>query len=165
MRKKQKFGLMISERVILATCVFLLNFLFVFGWVYCPVVFSQDDQVTTECVSCHNEVYQKGTANAYVHPPFERRQCPKCHLKDDVVVLSSQRYRREHTFLISELDPRGTYNIDIAFQDLAGNLLTETFKQVVPIRIHGIHLDDKKPPKIFNIKVGPIIKGAFWRLL
>lgn len=137
---------------------------------------SQNDEVESVCVSCHQDVYEEGLSNFYQHPSFEEKQCEKCHLEGSIVsvdsstlsreilrpvVVSYPEYLAEHTILLKGLVYRATYDITIALQDISGNKVKKEFNGVVPENVEDIRRDDKKPPKISGVEVGPVVKGVF----
>jgi hypothetical protein len=114
----------------------------------------------------------------YTCTPLEERYYGKCLLKQEMVhirqrtgslnrgiiqrgVLSYGGYLAEHTILLKGLIPRATYDIKLSFRDRAGNKVTEELTGVVPANILNSRTDDRRPPEISEVKVGPIAKGIF----
>jgi hypothetical protein len=142
----------------------------------CPWALSQNYEAGTDCLECHDEVYQKGLSSFYIHSPFEKKQCGRCHLKPDTVskisdsiskeiaqpvVFIHPEYRAEHTILLKGLVARAVYDINVSFEDMSGNNVEERFTSVVPENIRNVRRDDKKAPNISEVKVDPVVKGIF----
>lgn len=164
----------IFDRIDQKKCLVLLGLALVA--VLCSLALSENDEVESACVSCHQDVYEEGLSNFCQHPPFADKQCEKCHLEGSIVsvdssalsreilgpvVLSYPEYLAEHTILLRGLVYRATYDITIALQDMSGNKVRKEFKGVVPENVQDIRKDDKKPPKISGVEVGPVVKGVF----
>ena len=143
--------------------------------VLCSFSFSQDGHRANDCVSCHDKVYKKGLSNFFLHNPFRDKQCGRCHLKQEVVAIktapvtqrfeqptfvSRSEYLSEHTILLKGLNSRSTYDISVVFQDSSGNKTREEFK-LVPGSVGNVKTDDKRPPEISNVRLGPVVKGIF----
>ncbi|MHC4474132.1 MAG: cytochrome c3 family protein [Planctomycetota bacterium] len=140
------------------------------------LAFSENDETESDCVSCHEDVYNDGLSNFYMHAPFEKKQCGMCHLKQDTVsrvsdsiskeivhpvVLSQTEYLTEHTILLKGLIPRAVYDINVIFQDMSGDKVRQGFEGVVPENIQNVKTDDKRPPSISEVEVGPVVKRIF----
>lgn len=114
----------------------------------------------------------------YTCTPLEETYYGKCLLKQEMVhirqrtgslnrgivqrgVLSYGGYLAEHTIVLKGLIPRATYDIKLSFRDRAGNKVTEELEGVVPANILNGRTDDRRPPEISEVKVGPIAKGIF----
>ncbi|OEU81558.1 MAG: hypothetical protein BA865_07155 [Desulfobacterales bacterium S5133MH4] len=146
------------------------------GAVFCSAALSQNQQCGSDCLSCHEQVYQKGRSNFYMHPPFDKGDCGKCHLRQspgesrsdsfskeiaEPVVFSHPEYLAERTILIRGLNHRAAYDINVIFQDLSRNKVRKQFRGVVPATAAVMKSDDKRPPNISQVKIGPIVKGIF----
>ena len=142
----------------------------------CCLAFSENDEPESDCVSCHEDVYNDGLSNFYMHAPFEKKQCGMCHLKQDTisrvsdsvskeiiqpVALSQTEYLTEHTILLKGLIPRAVYDINVTFQDMSGDQVRRWFAGVVPENVQNVKTDDKRPPSISEVEVGPVVKGIF----
>ncbi len=144
----------------------------------CCLAISENDVPETDCISCHEDVYNQGLSNFYMHSPFEKKECGKCHVKEytvtvstvsgsvskeivEPVVLSYPEYLAEHTILIRGLIPRAVYDINVTFQDMSRDKVSEWFAGIVPEKIQNVKTDDKVPPNISGVEVGPVVKGIF----
>jgi hypothetical protein len=116
--------------------------------------------------------------SVYARTPVEERYYGKCLLKQELAnmgkrsgtfdkeiiqrgVLCYREYLEEHTILLRGLIRGATYDINITFQDVSGNKVMEELKEVVPADVLNVKTDDRRPPKISEVKVGPIVKGIF----
>ncbi len=146
------------------------------GAALCSLAFSQECEPVRDCLLCHDRVYENGVSNSYLHPPFERKQCGKCHLKQELVTKRSDSFRREiaepvvlrypeclaeHTIVIKGLVPLATYDMSVVFKDLSGNRVRKEFTGLVPAGVRNVKLDDRRQPNISEVKAGPIVKGIF----
>ncbi len=125
-----------------------------------------------KCEKCHAEVYRK--FYAYPHPPFQKRECDKCHIigttqensffreqkREAWNKNSNSRYLQEHVVLLGDLRDGFMYRFRIEVND-------ETGKKVkVPERefeLRGLkkRQDNKKGPKISRVKIEEIKEGIF----
>ncbi len=173
--KRERSGLRIFERKRLRKNLPVLGL--VLGVVLCSLAISQDSETESSCVSCHEDVYNEGMSNAWLHDPFVNKQCEACHSELEVevspeatsvsrevaepVVLRAPDYSREHTVLFRGLNPGATYDIHITFQDVQRNRITRELGGVVPAQVRDVLLDDGTGPKISKVGAGPAKKGVF----
>jgi predicted CXXCH cytochrome family protein len=137
---------------------------------------SKAQKIENECLSCHLEVYPNEGSNSYKHAPFEKGECGTCHLKQEgaakgkrtskkramePVILTNPGYLTEHNILLKRLTSRASYDINLMFKDLSGNKVETKLRGVIPARVRNGVRNDKKPPVISRIKVGPIEKTPF----
>ena len=142
--------------------------------------FCQNQQFAGDCLLCHEKVYQRGMSNFYIHVPFDEKKCGKCHLEEEIakgrndtyqnkipkpVVLRQPDYRTEHTILLKWLKPQATYDINVNFKDLSGNTARKKFRGIVPEKVQNVKKDDKRPPKIYQIKAWPPVQRVFLETL
>ncbi len=149
------------------------------GLVLSSLAISDDDEPENSCVleSCHADVYSEGTSNPFLHEPFFEKQCEACHLNTETVtanvnasastsvvapvIVTYPDFQTEYTIVLRGLNARATYDFNITFQDEFGNKAEKEFSGVVPGDVQDVRVDDKKPPEISNVKVGPIAKRIF----
>ncbi|MDQ7031785.1 MAG: cytochrome c3 family protein [Desulfonauticus sp.] len=138
------------------------------GWwivliiIFCPLnILAAQPLAASECIGCHKDIYKKICAKAYVHPPFKRGQCQKCHLQDGDKVYRTQTYQLEHVYITDTIDPKAIYNMEAVFVDIKGHELSKVLKKIVPKDLPNFVQKDDTPARIFNIQVGPIKTGIF----
>ena len=141
-------------------------------------VFSAVKMMKSNCLSCHDNVYQKGIENFYLHSPFVNKQCATCHLgqdniiseKDEVVIrkeivapiiFSCYSYLKENNVLVEDLIPEATYDINIIVEDRPGHILEKKYTGIIPASLRDAMADDRDPPLISGINPGPIKKAVF----
>lgn len=160
------------------SAIFILSVSVVFLFYYSSSSFSKNEMRQNNCLPCHKTVYEKGISAFYKHQPFEKRKCGACHLKQENIatvldeetvrvktaesaVLSSPDYLEKHTIFLRGLIPKAVYDISVVLRDMSGNTLRKEFKGVIPAKVQDVKTDDKKPPVISGIKVGPIKRAIF----
>ena len=74
-------------------------------------------------------------------------------------------YLTEHTILLKKLNLKATYDINVNFKDLSGNIARKEFRGIVPGKVQNVKKDDKRPPKISKIKAGPPVQRVFLETL
>ncbi len=147
--------------------------------ILCLIRLSGSDEPATSCVteSCHQTVYIEGTSNPFFHAPFEEKQCQTCHTVAAIVgtdiletsvrmltqpiVVSEDDYRTEHAVLLKGLTPTAAYDIYVTVRDVSGERLRREFPGTVPADIPDVKTNDKDPPRIFDVRVGPVSRGVF----
>ena len=137
---------------------------------------SKTRKIKNECLSCHLEVYRNGGSNSYKHAPFEKGECGTCHLKQEgamkgkraskkramePIILTNPGYLTEHNILLKRLTSGASYDINLMFKDTSGNKVETKLRGVIPARVRNGARNDKKPPVISRIEVGPIEKAPF----
>ena len=168
-------GLEIFDMMGMAKCLIVLN-LTIAGVFYGFSAWSKTQKIENDCLSCHEEIYKKGISSTYQHSPFENGECGTCHLKQEdtikgkraskrqrtgPIILTYHDYLTEHSIFLKRLTSGGSYNINLMFKDPSGNKVETTFRGIIPARIRNVARNDKKPPLISGIEVGPIEKAAF----
>lgn len=140
--------------------------------------FSAAMTMKSNCLSCHDDVYQKGIENFYLHTPFTDKECTACHLgqestlykRDKIVttkeivapiIFSSYFYLKENNILVEDIIPEATYDINIIIKDRIGRTLEKKYTGIIPASLQDAMADDIKPPVISGINVGPIKKEVF----
>ena len=151
-------------------------FCVVLGVVLCSFALSENDKTANDCLSCHEKVYKNGISNLFPHSPFKEKQCSRCHLRRQIMtrstasvikhaerptVLSRPEHLSEHAILLKGLSPQSAYDISIIFQDSAGHEVRQEFRGIVPANVRNVKTDDRKPPEISEVRVGPVVKGVF----
>ena len=136
----------------------------------------RDYLLAGDCVSCHKEVYRKGISSFYPHAPFENKECSKCHLKEKIIVkkgssfqkrkqrplaVSHSDYLTEHIVLLKNLNLQATYDINVIFKDMSGDMVRKEFRGIVPRKVLDVKRNDQKPPKIHQVKTGPVVRRIF----
>lgn len=137
---------------------------------------SKTQKMENNCLSCHEKVYQKGGSNTYRHSPFEKGECGTCHLKQQgtirkkralknqirvPVVFTNYDYLTEHNILLKRLSSEGSYDINIMLRDASGNEVRKEFRGIIPAKVVNVAKNDKKPPLISSIRIGPTEKSTF----
>ena len=133
----------------------------------------------SNCLSCHDDVYQKGIENFYLHTPFVDKECTTCHMgqkkstpgkpgktvttKEIVapVVFSSYSYLKENNVLVEDIIPEAAYDINIIVEDRIGHTLGENYTGIIPASLQDAMAGDMKPPVISGVNIGPIKKDVF----
>ncbi len=121
----------------------------------------------SNCLSCHDDVYQKGIKNFYLHSPFVYKECTTCHLgkestigkKETVTtkeiiaptIFSSYSYLKENNVLVEDIIPEATYDINIIVEDRIGHTLEKNYTGIIPASLQDAMADDMKPPVISGI--------------
>ena len=159
----------------MARCLIVLNFTIAvvfFGF----SAWSKAQKIENECLSCHLEVYRNGGSNSFQHAPFKKGECDACHLKQEgamkakrasnkramePVILTNPGYLTEHNILLKRLISGASYDINLMLKDPSRNKVETRFRGVIPARVRNGARNDKKPPVISRIKVGPIEKAPF----
>ena len=141
-------------------------------------VFSATMTPKSNCLSCHDNVYQKGLAKSYQHSPFTNRECATCHFGQEKmpdkrsktviskeivapILFSSHSYLKENNVLVEDLILEATYDINIIVEDRSGHTLEKKYTGIIPARLRDARTDDMKPPVISGINIGPIKKIIF----
>ena len=156
--------------------IFILSIAILF---YCGFsVFSKINIKQNNCLTCHNEIYEKDVLNFYQHSPFEKQECGTCHLKQksvthgrkkvivleekvEPVTLFNSDYLEEHTIFLKRIIPEAVYDINVVLSDMSGNTSRKEFRGMIPAKVRDVKTNDKKPPVISGIKVGPIKRATF----
>jgi predicted CXXCH cytochrome family protein len=77
------------------------------------------------------------------------------------IILTNPGYLTEHNILLKRLTSGASYDINLMFKDTSGNKVETKLRGVIPARVRNGARNDKKPPVISRIKVGPIEKAPF----
>lgn len=140
--------------------------------------FSAEMMIKSNCLSCHDDVYQKGIEKSYQHSPFANKECTTCHLGQEStpgkrdktvttkeiaspIIFSSYSYLKEHNILVENIIPEATYDINIIVEDRLGHTLEKKYTGIIPASLRDAMAYDMKPPVISSINTGPIKKGLF----
>jgi predicted CXXCH cytochrome family protein len=141
--------------------------------------FSLAMMMESNCLSCHDDVYQKGIKNFYLHSPFVDMECPTCHLGQDSTIIDnrvntvttkeitapikffSSSYTKENNFLVEGIIPEATYNINMTFEDRIGHTLEKKYTGIIPASMQDAMANDTEPPVISGINIGPRKKEVF----
>ncbi|MFH0924364.1 MAG: cytochrome c3 family protein [bacterium] len=131
------------------------------------------------CRSCHQDVYEK--KYSFTHPPFEKKQCDKCHLKEadeykqdeksQFITTGTDNFAIQHQIRLTNLSPRSDYGFRIRAEDPNGNIqVSKIFNFSSNLTNLGSSFNDKFnpspikgdniPPKISKIKLVRIKKGV-----
>ena len=141
-------------------------------------VFSAVKMMKSNCLSCHDNVYQKGIKNFYLHSPFLNKKCAICHLgHEDILserdvagikkqmveplIFSGYSYQEENNILLEDLILKAAYDINIIVEDRSGHTLKKKYTGIIPARLQNAMNDDRNPPVISGINTGPIKKTVF----
>ena len=99
---------------------------------------------------------------SYLHPPFVRKRCKKCHFKKVKgrknasyvqkkygwkVLKSSSDYEREHIYLSPQLKKDTAYYLNIRSIDISGNQILTQLEDIKADKVSRI-IDNKKLLKI-----------------
>jgi len=134
--------------------------------------------IKSNCLSCHNDVYQKGIENFYLHSPFADKACTTCHFGQEStpgkrgktvttkeiaapIIFSSYSYLKENNILVENIIPEATYDINIIVEDRLGHTLEKKYTGIIPASLRDAMADDMKPPVISNINTSPMKKAVF----
>ncbi len=156
--------------------IFILSIAILFC--YGLSAFSKINIKQNNCLTCHKEVYEKNVLNFYQHSPFEKQECGTCHLKQESaahdrkkvvvweekvepVTLFNSDYLEEHTIFLKTIIPEAAYDINVVLSDMSGNTSRKEFREMIPAKVRDVKTDNKKPPVISGVKVGPIKKATF----
>ena len=145
-----------------------------------PRSMSSEDLSDPEgCVACHRESYGKGLVEPYVHPPFLRQECDRCHGQHEVIrngepvtpgrtgaggrVFRDPDFVAERTVLLEALEAGALYDIRMTFEDRAENRVTQTLTDVEVLAAASAAGGgrDRLPPRISGIRAGPVTSGPF----
>ncbi len=140
--------------------------------------FSAAMTMKSNCLSCHDDVYQKGIKSFYLHTPFVDKECTTCHLGQEStlskrgkiiitkeiavpIIFSGYSYLKENNVLVEDIIPEATYDINITVEDRIGRTLEKKYTGITPARLQDAMTDDMKSPVISGINIGPIKKEVF----
>ncbi len=139
--------------------------------------FSAAMTMKSNCLSCHDDAYQKGIKKFYLHSPFVDKECTTCHLGKEStigkretvttkeiiapIIFSSYSYLKENNVLVEDIIPEATYDINIIIEDRIGHTLEKNYTGIIPASLQDAMVDDMKPPVISGINIGPIKKEVF----
>jgi predicted CXXCH cytochrome family protein len=145
---------------------------------FLPPALSQEMPEPGNCVSCHQEIYGKSIPFRHQHAPFFNQECEKCHGTHEViragVATTGQKrtgnasfrdedFLEERTVLLKGMRPGTGHDVRVTFQDRDRRRVTEVFTDVEVVHAGAATggVQDRAPPRISGVTVGPVERGPF----
>ncbi len=126
-----------------------------------------------DCVECHQSLWDREISKQYIHPPFLKKQCRKCHIDDDNAVSAARGFMSDAdvNWLAGSRLNTNSHWFSVPHDKIDGDLLVDLqepghlcYRKKIKIpqfsKIRQLP-NDHQPPKISGVKVVDLARGLF----
>ena len=132
-----------------------------------------DYKPDNDCVDCHQSLWDKEIQKLYVHPPFSKKQCRKCHIADAGTVESARGFMSDRgvNWLASSRLNTSSHWFSVPSDKIDGDLLIDIQepglgtmrKKIVMPSLAKIKRfpNNHHGPKISKVRIKNLQRGLF----